>query len=100
MFINNVLFLLASSYTKQDIRDILNRTEWSYKLRWKKVGELPTLYLDLGLEPHIKLEFEEAIEPDEYYLREYVLIALTRGGDKKEWTVKRGQTALKLLQTK
>lgn len=100
MFINNVLILLASSYTKQDVRDILNTTGWSYKLRWKKVGELSTLYLDLGTEPHIKLEFEEAIEPDEYYLREYVLIALTGVDDRKGWTVKRGQTALKLLQAK
>lgn len=98
MFINNVLFLLASSYTKQDIRDILNKTGWPYKLRWRKVEGVPTLYLHLDQDSNIKLEFEETGELDEFYLREYVLIAQTGVG--KGWIVKRNQTALKLLQTK
>jgi hypothetical protein len=100
MFINNVLFLLASSYTKQDIRDILNRTGWEYRLRWKRVEGVPTLYLHLGQWHSCKLEFEDTSDPDEFYLNEYVLIASTEVGGNEIWVIKRNQTALKLLQTK
>ena len=96
MFINNVLFLLAGSYTKQDIRDIINRTGWICDIRWRRKDGVTTLHLNIGEnKTHFSYTLKDSIEPDEFYLEQYVLLAITE----KEIISRQAESAFKILKS-